>query len=159
MIITKEYQNAFAEVSIILSYIDEADFDKIPQDVISVIEQNKSNDYDYDMNEEIDIFSQPMLPETKAILYNFFRDYWATPEQKQKIIKFQREERYKIEENKRKNYAYENIFKKHENSNNKLVDIDLNNNNRTENITSMQIVKKNNFIVKLFSKIKRWFSK
>ncbi len=156
MTITKEYQNAFTEVSTILSYIDEVEFNKIPKNVISVIEQNKNRDYEYEMNEEIDIFSQPMLPETKAILYNFFRDYWATPEQKQKIIKMQREERYKVEKNKRKDYVYEGFFKRNENSYNNIVKNDLNNN---YNITSMQVIKKDNFIVKLFNKIKELFRK
>lgn len=156
MTITKEYQNAFTEVSTILSYIDEVEFNKIPKNVISVIEQNKNRDYEYEMNEEIDIFSQPMLPETKAILYNFFRDYWATPEQKQKIIKMQREERYKVEKNKRKDYVYEGFFKRNENSYNNIVKNDLNNN---YNIISMQVIKKDNFIVKLFNKIKELFRK
>lgn len=151
MIITKDYQNAFAEVSTILSYIEENEYNKIPKSVISVIEQNKNTDYEYEMNDELDIFSQPMLPETKAILYNFFRDYWATPEQKQKIIKMQREERYKVEENKRKDYVYEDIFKKNEKYNNNL--------NNVKKITSMQVAKKDNFIVKLFKKIKELFKK
>ena len=46
-----------------------------------------------------------MLPETKAILFNLFRDYLATPEQKQKIIKMQHEERQKNELKKQQKYS------------------------------------------------------
>lgn len=34
-----------------------------------------------------------MLPETKAILFNIFRDYLASPEQKEKIINIQNKQR------------------------------------------------------------------
>ena len=34
-----------------------------------------------------------MLPETKDILFNIFRDYLAMPEQKEKNIRIQKEER------------------------------------------------------------------
>ena len=58
-----------------------------------------------------------MLPETKAILYNLFRDYLSTPEQKEKIIRMQREDRIKTEEKKKQEYqanfinGSEEIFK------------------------------------------------
>ena len=68
----------------------------------------------------------------------------------------QREERYKVEKNKRKDYVYEGFFKRNENSYNNIVKNDLNNN---YNITSMQVIKKDNFIVKLFNKIKELFRK
>ena len=51
-----------------------------------------------------------MLPETKAILFNLFRDYLATSEQRQKIIKMQNEERQKNESKKQQQYSTD-IFK------------------------------------------------
>jgi hypothetical protein len=48
-----------------------------------------------------------MLPETKAILFNLFRDYLSTPEQKEKIIKMQNEERQKNELKKQQKYNTE----------------------------------------------------
>ena len=69
MLITQTYKNAFTEVHTILDYIEEEDYNKIPQEVIDVIEENQNQDYEYEMNEDVDIFSQPMLPETKAILF------------------------------------------------------------------------------------------
>ena len=40
-----------------------------------------NEEYEYYMNEDIDLSNQQMLPETKATLFNLFRDYLSTPEQ------------------------------------------------------------------------------
>ena len=50
-----------------------------------------------------------MLPETKATLFNLFRDYLSTPEQKEKIIRMQREDRLKLERQKEQKYG-KNVF-------------------------------------------------
>lgn len=75
------YRNAYKEVYIILSYLDEDDYNKIPLEVIDAIENNMNEEYEYYMNEDIDLSNQQMLPETKAALFNLFRDYLSTPEQ------------------------------------------------------------------------------
>lgn len=92
MEISQAYKNAFTEVYTILEYIDIEDYEKIPREVIDVIEENRNLDYVYEMNEEVDIFKQEMLPETKAILFNFYRDYWSSSEQSEKIKKIQARE-------------------------------------------------------------------
>lgn len=92
MEISQAYKNAFTEVYTILEYIDIEDYEKIPREVIDVIEENRNIDYVYEMNEEVDIFKQEMLPETKAILFNFYRDYWSSSEQSEKIKKIQARE-------------------------------------------------------------------
>ena len=50
-----------------------------------------------------------MLPETKETLFNLFRDYLSTPEQKEKIIRMQREDRLKLERQKEQKYG-KNVF-------------------------------------------------
>ena len=92
MEISQAYKNAFTEVYTILEYMDIEDYEKIPREVIDVIEENRNLDYVYEMNEEVDIFKQEMLPETKAILFNFYRDYWSSSEQSEKIKKIQARE-------------------------------------------------------------------
>lgn len=110
---TEVYRNAFTEVYEIISYLDESDYSKIPRDVINVIEENRNQDYEYYLDDSISFKEQEMLPETKAILFNFFRDYLSTKEQQEKIIKFQRNQRDKLEEEKRKKFNG-NIFRKNE---------------------------------------------
>lgn len=149
MVLTETYKNAFTEVYTIINYIEDEDYSMIPEDVISVIEENRNQDYEYEMNEEIDIFNQPMLPETRAILFNFFRDYWATPEQKEKIKRMQREERQKIEEKKKIEYGEYDVFK------NRSLNIKENNENTSK--TALIEIKKENIFIRLFNKIKSFF--
>ena len=61
----------------------------IPDEVIKTIEENRNTEYEFDLDEDIELKDQELLPETKAILFNLFRDYLSTAEQKEKIIKMQ----------------------------------------------------------------------
>ena len=78
------YNNAFTEVYEILNCLDEEEVNKIPEEVRNVIEKNRNLDYNYEVNYDEDLSNQPMLTETKAILFNLFRDYLSTAEQKEK---------------------------------------------------------------------------
>lgn len=106
------YRNAYTEVYEILSYLNEEEYNKIPKEVIEAIKSNRNLEYYYELNEELDLQKQPMLIETKAILFNLFRDYLSTPEQKEKILRMQAEDRRKIEIEKQKMYVKKDIFKK-----------------------------------------------
>ena len=107
--VSSTYRNAYKEVYEILSYLEDEDYKKIPPEVIKAIENNMNEEYKYYMNDEVDLFNQPMLPETKAILFNLFRDYLSSSEQKEKIIEMQKEERIKIEKKKQQEYSI-NVF-------------------------------------------------
>ncbi len=105
------YKNAYTEVYEILSYLDEEEFNKIPPEIIETIKVNKNDEYEYEVNEELNLQKQPMIPETKAILFNLFRDYLSTPEQKEKILKMQAEDRRKAEIKKQEQYEKQKLFK------------------------------------------------
>ena len=149
MKITSNYKNAFAEVYEILNLLDKEEYKKIPQDVINVIETNRNCEYNYHINNEIELCKQPMLTETKAILYNIFRDYLSTQNQRQKIIEIQNIEREKLEETKRARYNSKDIFKRREE--NKMYNID------TKICNQIIIEKKESFIKKLIRKLKNIF--
>ena len=100
----KNYGNAFSEVYEILNCLEDDEFNKIPIDLINVITENRNLEYNYEIHDDIELKDHKMLPETKAILFNIFRDYLCTPIQKEKIIRMQAEERRKNEELKRKQY-------------------------------------------------------
>lgn len=110
------YNNAFTEVYEILNCLDEEEVNKIPEEVRNVIEKNRNLDYNYEVNYDEDLSNQPMLTETKAILFNLFRDYLSNPEQKQKILKMQQEERIENEQNKQEKYN-KNIFEEKKETN------------------------------------------
>ena len=97
-------KNAYTEAYTILQELNEEEYNKIPPEVINAIETNKNEEYEYELDDELELKDQPMLPETKAILFNIFRDYLATPEQKAKIIRMQNEARQKNELKKQQMY-------------------------------------------------------
>ena len=111
-----KYNDAFTEVAVILDSLVEEDFAKIPSEVINAIYENRNLDYEYELDEDVDLKDQAMLPETKAILFNLFRDYLSTDEQREKIIRMQKEERERSEEKKKLKYSID-VFENN-NSNN-----------------------------------------
>ena len=100
-------RNAYTEVYTVLQDLDEEEYKKIPPEVIKAIEKNRNPEYYFELDEDLELKEQTLLPQTKAILFNLFRDYLATPEQKEKIIKMQNEERTKIELKKKQMYNSE----------------------------------------------------
>ena len=141
-------KNAYAEVYTILQELNEEEYNKIPPEVIEKIEANRNEDYEYELDDELELKDQPMLPETKAILFNLFRDYLATPEQKAKIIRMQNEARQKNELKKQQMYNID-VF-----ANRQKEDTVQLNSEKT------QIVKyKENIFKRILNKIKRFFSR
>lgn len=136
------YNNAFTEVYEILNCLDEEEVNKIPEEVRNVIEKNRNLDYNYEVNYDEDLSNQPMLTETKAILFNLFRDYLSTPEQKQKILKIQQEERIENEQHKQEKYN-KNIFEEKKET------------NKTEKLEITEY--KESFINKAWNYIKKLF--
>ena len=135
--------NAYTEVYTILQELNEEEFNKIPAEIIETIEANRNEEYEYELDDELELKEQPMLPETKAILFNLFRDYLATPEQKAKIIRMQNEERQKNELKKSKMYSTD-VF---ENKEEKKIE--------TPEKEIVQLVKyKENIFKKILNKIK-----
>lgn len=126
---TNVYKKAFTEVYEILNYLDKDDYNKIPKNIINALKENRDSEYNFFVDESIPFYEQNLLEETKAILFNVYRDYLANSEMKDKIIKFQREEENISEKLKYKEYKYNNIFEKkqvHQINNNILKDQQIN---------------------------------
>ena len=142
------HNNAYTEVYAILQYLNEEEYNKIPPEIVDAIRLNRNVEYEYTLNNKLDLEKQEMLPETKAILFNLFRDYLATPEQKNKIIQMQNEERQKNELRKQQLYS-SNVFENRQKEN-----------VYNPNIETMQIVKyKENIFKRILDKIKKFFGK
>ena len=92
----KNRGDVYTEVLTILQDLNEAEYKKIPKEIIKTLEDNRNINYKYMLDNKLLLKEQPMLPETKAILFNLFRDFLATPEQRSKILRMQYEERQKI---------------------------------------------------------------
>ena len=91
-----EYANAFYEVLEILKYIDIDDYEKISPDLIKTFQTYANWDwnFEYDVNKTLN--EQNISKITKAIIANIFKDYWATPHQKEKIEAYENDNSNKL---------------------------------------------------------------
>ena len=98
------YPKAYKEIIEILKFLPQESTNKIPKKIIETFKQNMDNDYVFTIDINKNFEEQNLLDETKAILANIFRDYWATPYQKEKIVAKEKYDRQKIEERKESKY-------------------------------------------------------
>lgn len=141
-------ENAYTEVYTILQELNEEEYSKIPPEVLETIEANINKEYEFMLDDELELKEQQILPETKAILFNLFRDYLATTEQKEKIIKMQNEERQKKELKKQHNYNVD-VFQNKTKISTKPI----------ENQDNELIEYRESIFTKIVNKIKNWFGK
>ena len=109
-----EYANAYSEVLEILKNISKEDYEKLPSEKIDLFEKNANKNYNFQYDTNLTLDEQNVSKRAKAIIAILFRDYWATPEQREKILAKQNYDRIQIEKNKQKQYNVDNIFKNKE---------------------------------------------
>lgn len=110
VIISENYKKAFVEVEAVINCLNDNDYNKIPQNLKNEIILNKDKKYNYEYDENLEYYKWNFMPETKAILYNIFKNYLATEKQIEFLRKKERYEINKIEEEKKKKYDYEILF-------------------------------------------------
>lgn len=144
------YAKAYKEIVEILKYIPEESVNKIPKEMRDIFEVEQLKTYDFKIDTEKSFEEQELLEETKAILANIFRDYWATDYQKQRIIEKEMQDREEWERQKREKYNLDNIFK------NRQQNINVQENlNKNYNSNLPVEVKKQNIFQRLLSFIKK----
>ena len=137
--INNAYAKAYTEVLEIIKYFPKEEYSKIPLEKIEFYKNNRDKNYNFKINPEIDLNKQNISMETNAIMVNLFRDYFATEEQKLKIEKILDLNQEKEEQDKRKKYNPDNIFKKEKN----IEDTDIK--SQTNTNTSLVEYKKSFF--------------
>ena len=105
------HANAYSEVLEILNSISLQEYNKIPKEIIEVFEKFSNEDYKFTYNPNISLDENNVSDITKTVIAILFRDYWATPYQKQKIIAYENYDRTKIERIKKEKYDVEELFK------------------------------------------------
>ena len=148
---TKIYQQAFSEVNEILSYLSKENYNKIPKEVIDAIEENKDDDYVFFIDTTIPFEEQEILEESKAILFNIYKDYLSNDEIKDKIIELQKEEQIVKESINSSNIHLNDLFPKKPE---KEIEVEV----KTETAL-IQINNNNNIFIKILEKIKNIFKK
>ena len=138
---------AYKEIYEILKIFPSELVNKIPKDKIDFFYKNMDNNYEYNISKET-FDGQTMLEETAAILTILFRDYWATPEQKEKLVNFTKNAQNVIAEENKQKYNTDNLFK----NRNKSI-------NNMENIQTEQAIVeyKESLFKRIINKIKNLF--
>lgn len=106
------YRNACAykEIYEILKIFPDELVSKIPKSKIDFFYNNMDKSYDYYVSK--DSFDwKNMLEETVAILIILYRDYWATPEQKEILIEFIKTAQSIVENENNQKYNLDDLFK------------------------------------------------
>ena len=144
-------KNAYTEVYTILQDLNEEEFSKIPPEILEAIKENRNEEYFYELDEDLELKEQTMLPETKAILFNLFRDYLSNPEKKAKIIRMQNEERKKNELRKQRQYNVD-VF-----ANKQKQNIEQKEEYKEKSTETQLNIYKENIFKRILNKIKSFF--
>ncbi len=110
------YKKAYKEIVEILKYVPEESVNKIPKEMRDMFEAEQSKTYNFQIDTRKTFEEQELLEETKAIFANIFRDYWATPYQRERILAKEKYDRQKTEEERKAKYNPNDLFKKKENN-------------------------------------------
>lgn len=140
--VTTEYKIAYSEILEILKHISKKEQEKVPSNMIKMFKANASENSNFAYNPKKTLQEQNVSEIAISIIAILYRDYWATKEQRQKILNFQNREREKYKAEK---YDVNNIFKKK--------------NEIKPTIANAEkypvVVKKQNFIQRIIGKIKK----
>lgn len=145
-----KYARAYIEVLEILKYVPIEDYNKIPKEQIKLFKKYATTDSTFIYNPSKTLDENKVSKITKGIIAILYRNYWATDEQRKKIITWQNLERQRIENKKRELYNPDNIFRKQD----KNYSIDIVENNQELSLTKTDNIKWYKRICKL---IKNFF--
>lgn len=142
MELTKEYARAYVEVLEVIKYLKKDEYNRIPKEKIELYEKYKDEDYVFKYDSKKPLTNQVSI-EAKNVLANLFLKYISTQDDRTSFYEKERKEWYKNEV--KKDVKLNPIFE-----------------NKTETKTvqnSEVVVIKQNFLTKIFLKIKSFFSK
>lgn len=141
---------AYAEVDKILSFMEEIYVEKIPNKMREMFKNEKLQNYEPEIDLRIPLEEQNLQRKTYAILAMLNLNYWCDENEKQELLKLYAENDRKKEEEFRKKFNPDNMFKKKEKEN--IVNIE-------ENNTALVEYKESSFIQKIMNKIINLFKK
>lgn len=114
-----EQGESYVEVLTILGYMETEYQEKIPKKLIDFFERNSAKDYKFDIDLEIPLKEQKLKAKTLSLLAMLNLNYWCkSNEEKQELIKRYSENEKKYQEELRKRYNPDNIFKKQQEKSN-----------------------------------------
>lgn len=146
---------AYAEVDEILSFMEDVYIDKIPKKLRELFKNERLEDYKPNIDPKIPLDEQKLQKKTFSILAMLNLNYWCEDEkEKQDLIAIYAENDRKKEEELRKKYNPDNLFKKKETE----QKIEEPQKNTAEN-TALVEYKEEKFFEKLIKKIMSFFKR
>ena len=141
---------AYAEVLLILSYMEQKYADMIPKKLLELFNEEKDQNYQPDINPKISLAEQNLQRKTLALLAMLNLNYWCKDEsEKQEMLKMYAENDKKIEAEMRERYTPDNLFKKKEK--------EEQNDEIKEESTEIIEYKEQNIFKKILNKIMKFF--
>jgi len=144
---------AYAEVDMILGYMEQKYIDKVPEKLRKLFKEEKSKDYEPNINPAIPLAEQSLEKQTVSLLAVLNLNYWCEDEKhKQELINLYAENDKKREAELREKYNPDNIFKKEQVESEEAVA-------ETVEDTALVEYKEQNFIQRILSMITKFFKR
>lgn len=132
-------KKAFSEVDMILDLIDSEMKNKVSANFIKFIKEEKDNNNKPNINPELPLEEQNILPETIDILALLKLNYWCNEEEKKELLKILNKNEQQFQKEAKEKYEIDKLFKT----------------NKTKEIIDLpEKVESENFIKKLIKFIK-----
>lgn len=150
------YANAMAEVLQYLKGIRQEDIDKIPRKFMIFLEENASKDYECQFDYTKPLKELELLDETRGIIGIICLNYWCdTQQQRNKFLNKINENEIKYQEELKKKYNPDNIFK---NRQQEMMENNISESS-IDKIETNLIQYKETIIQRILKKIKKLFKK
>lgn len=109
--ISKEYSEVAVEINVIFENMSKDVLERIPDNVLRFFHEIASKDYKFEYDKTKKLYEQKMRKKTKGIIALIYKDYICNEEEKKAYTKTYYETLRTIDEEKRKKYHPDNIFK------------------------------------------------
>ena len=104
-------KKAFSEIDMILNLIDSEMKNKVSADFIKFIKEEKDNNYKPNINPELPLEEQNILPETIDILALLKLNYWCNEEEKKELLELLNKNEQKFQKEAKEKYDIDKLFK------------------------------------------------
>lgn len=142
--VTSEFAEASAELIEILKYLPKSEVEKIPVKLRIFFGKAANSNYVAKIDPYKSLDKQEIKEKTKDLIAVIYRNYWCNEEERKQLDQKLIENNNKYEEQLRERYNPDNIFKTKQEE-------------TQESSTELTQYKPQNFIQKLFNKIKNIF--
>ena len=113
----QNYEEAYVEVLDIINHMNTKDIAKVSKKFINFLKNNASKEYMCKLDYSKKLKDMELRNETKGLLAIMYRDYWASEEEKQRIQRKFYTNNEKCQEELRKKYNTNELFKNRVNNN------------------------------------------